>query len=304
MTNLLLLIDGNALLYRAYHSMPDFSKPGEQPTNAVYGFANMLHKAIQDFSPTHLAVCFDAKGPTFRNELFAGYQENRPKADDELVSQMLLVREMLDAADIPRYEMSGFEADDLLGTIAFKFGDQIHIDILTGDKDILQLVTNSVSVIMLKTGLSKIVVFTPDLVKETLGVWPTQIPDLKSLMGDASDNYKGIHGIGPKSAQELFKSNTTLEDIYTNIDQVKSPKIREALIENKEFVELCKKLATIKTDAQINFDLEGCRFSGYSHDLKQFFVEHKFKTLMRRIFDEELSDQTGQAHGELQQTLF
>lgn len=304
MTNLLLLIDGNALLYRAYHSMPDFSKPGDQPANAVYGFANMMHKAIQDFSPTHVAVCFDSKGPTFRNELYAGYQENRPKADDRLVSQMYLVREMLDSAGISRYEMPGFEADDLLGTIAHQYGNTIKIDILTGDKDILQLVTDTVSVIMLKTGLSKIVVYTPLLVKEFLGVHPNQIPDLKGLMGDSSDNYKGIHGIGPKSASELLKEHATLEDLYAHLDTVKSDKIRTALEEDKEMAFLCKKLATIIQNADITFDLDETKFTGYSSNLKMFFTDHRFRTLMRRIFSEEIPEQAKQVDTSLQQTLF
>lgn len=285
---MLLLVDGNALLYRAFFALPDFSNK-DVPTNAVYGFGSMLHKAIADYQPTHIAVCFDAKGPTFRSELLETYQQHRPAPDTKLVPQFDIAREFLDAAGIIRREQSGFEADDLIGTLAKRYGGDMPVHILTGDKDILQLVTDSIHVIMLKTGMSKVIDYDPAMVKELFGLRPDQIVDLKSLMGDASDGYKGIPGIGPKTAVQLLQEYETLEGIYEHLSDIKKDSLRVALENGKESAELCKELAFLKTDLELDLTLENMVLKPFPPTLKEFFIKYQLKTLAKRYLDTDIS---------------
>lgn len=288
MNKKLLIIDGNALIHRAYHAYPSFLSYKGTPTNAVYGFAILLQKAIQNFTPHYVTVCFDTPTRTFRKDLYQGYQIKRPAPEDNLVGQFQLVRDFLKSAHITYYEKPGFEADDLIGTISCHIHNQnLDIYIMTGDKDILQLVNEHVFVITPKRGLDEIKLYSIDEVKKRFELLPDQIPDLKGLMGDSSDNYPGVAGIGPKTAVQLLRQFKTVENIYKNIDEVENKKLKERLVTYKDDALLSKKLATILCDMETDFDLEKTKFSSFNEDAKLFFEELQFKSLILKYFPKQ-----------------
>ncbi len=239
--NRLVLIDGNAILHRAYHAIPPLTAPDGSVVNAVYGFGTMLVRLIGDLTPTHVAVAFDRPKPTFRKELFAGYQSKRPEMDDLLVEQIPKVHKLVESFGIPIFEMDGFEADDVIGTLAkrvhvipanagiqskildprVKPEDDTRIDqviIVTGDRDILQLVEDEKILVYMPTkGLSEAKLYGEKEVKERLGVAPKNVADLKALSGDSSDNYPGVAGIGPKTAVSLIDVFGSTEGLYEAI---------------------------------------------------------------------------------------
>ncbi len=288
MENTLLIIDGNALMHRAYHALPPFKTKDGIPTNAVYGFLSMLQKSIVDFVPTHLLVCFDTPAPTFRKKIFAKYQAHRPKLEDKLSIQMPMIKEALDKAGIIHMEKPGFEADDLIGTIVKKIKvKNIRALIFTGDKDILQLVDDKTFVIAPLIGLANVKLYNQNEVKKRFRVDPTHIPDLKGLMGDSSDNYSGGKGIGPKTAVLLLEQFRNIENLYKNINEVKNERIKKILIDHKENVLLSKQLAQIKTDIDLNFDFDKTLFNGFNEDLKQYLMQLEIHSLAKRLFPEK-----------------
>ncbi|KKP49791.1 MAG: polymerase protein [Candidatus Roizmanbacteria bacterium GW2011_GWA2_33_33] len=241
----LLLIDGNAIMHRAYHALPPFKAADGTPTNVVYGYLSMLNKVVTDFKPDYLISCFDTPKATFRNKLFKEYQSQRPKIDDDFIIQIPLVKQAVDAAGIERMEKDGFEADDLIGTITRIFEtNKFRVVILTGDKDIFQLITDNVFVAAPQLGLANIKIFDRSEVEKKLDVSPNQIIEYKALVGDPSDNYPGASGIGPKTASKLIHQFGTVEQIYKDIDKVESEKVKEILKKEKDSVYLSKKLAT------------------------------------------------------------
>jgi DNA polymerase-1 len=284
--NSLLLVDGNALVHRAYHALPFFKTHEGINTNAVYGFATMLLKTTEDFKPSHVAVCFDRPEPTFRKKLLKSYQAQRPKMEDELSGQFPFIKDLLGSANIPVFEKAGFEADDLIGTIAQKAEREgFRVMILTGDRDIIQLVTKNIVVISPIKGLTEIMLYDEKSAAKKFGLPPSKISELKGLMGDASDNYKGVPGIGPKTAVNLLTQFGSVEAIYKNIDQVASDKVKNLLITHKEDALLSKKLATIMCDVAIDIDLASCKYEAYNVKLKDFFAKMQFNSLLRRYFD-------------------
>lgn len=284
MTNTLLLIDGNGLLHRSFHALPAFTMKNGQPTNAIYGFATMLYRATSDFRPTHIAVCFDTPVPTFRKKIFKEYQIHRPKMKDELKSQIPYVKEFLETAHISYFEKEGYEADDVIGTIVKKVNGKMRTLILTADRDMMQLVNESTYVITPQKGLSEIGVYTIEKTIQKFLVAPSQIPDLKSLTGDPSDNYKGADGIGPKTAAQLLIRFKTLKGIYDHIDDIASERIKKSLIQHKDHALLSQRLATIINDVLVDFHIEKCYFEGYNETLKTFFLTMEFHTLIKRFF--------------------
>lgn len=284
--NTLLLIDGNAIMHRAFHAIPPFKTSSGIPTNVIYGFFTMLNKAVTDFKPDHVVVCFDTPAPTFRKKLFTAYQAQRPKIADEFKSQIPLLKEALSKAGITYFEKDGFEADDLIGTLAKKYsnsGKESKVLILTGDKDILQLVNGAVFVVSPQTGLSNIKIYDLNEVKKKFNLPPDKIPDLKALMGDSSDNYSGAKGIGPKTAAKLLNEFGSVDNIYLNLNKIaETPK--KSLEENRENVLLSHKLATINTDVDINLDIKKTEFDKFDEELKNFFEKYEMKSLAARIF--------------------
>lgn len=297
----LLLIDGNALMHRAYHAMPNFHTKDGVPTNALYGFLSMLFKSVTDFKPQYIIVCFDTPKPTFRNTLSPTYQAHRPKADDDFIKQIPLIRQMLVEAGITFLEKDGFEADDVIGTLSEKFKNipDLRILILTGDKDIMQLVDKNVFVITPKTGLSDIAVYNEEGVEKKMGVRPNLIPDLKALMGDASDNYAGAKGIGPKTAAKLLAQYTDVNGVLTHANDIKENRIKELILAHKENIALSHELATIRRDVPIECDIEQTRFTWFNDKLKDFLTSLQIKSLQERIFNTKIKPETKPAEAEV-----
>lgn len=284
----LLLIDGNAIMHRAYHALPPFKSADGTQTNVVYGYLSMLYKTVGDFKPDYLISCFDTPKPTFRNKLFKNYQIQRPKIDDDFIVQIPIVKQALDAAGISRIEKDGYEADDLIGTITKIFEtNQFRVVILTGDKDIFQLITDNVFVAAPQLGLANIKIFDKSEVEKKLDVSPDQIIEYKALAGDPSDNYPGAPGIGPKTASKLIHQFGTVDKIYKNLEKVESEKIKEILEKEKESVYVSKKLATIMTDVDIDLDIDKLKFKNFNKKLIDFLTKYQMNTLIKRIFGQK-----------------
>lgn len=252
---MLLLIDGHAILHRAFHALPPLTNSAGQQTNAVYGFTTMLLNLIQTLKPTHLAVAFDLPTPTFRMQIWTQYQEKRPEMQSDLADQIPLVHELLDALGIPYFEVPGYEADDVIGTLSKNDGD---VAIVTGDRDMFQLINDHVKVVVPIKGLSQTKTYSSELVEEEFGVKPSQWVDVKALKGDSSDNYPGVAGIGPKTAQDLIAKYETLENLYKHIDELPL-KVKLKLANGVEMAGLSQKLAKIATDVPLKFNLENAR---------------------------------------------
>jgi DNA polymerase I len=288
----LVIVDGHAIAHRAYHSIPPLSKDG-QPVNAIYGFYSMLLSAIDTLKPDYLVVCLDSPGPNFRQAEFVGYRAKRKPTDFDLVSQLPKLPETLEQTGIKYFAMSGFEADDLIGTLTRRSLRRRRsiskkkiiskITIITGDKDLMQLVDEKVSLFVPIRGLSETKTFGIEEVKEKLGVLPTQVIDLKALMGDMSDNYPGVAGIGPKAATDLLSEYQNLDNIYFHLEEIK-PLVKEKLIKDKDNAYLSYKLATIVTNIPLKFTLKSARFNNKKiTGLETLFKEYNFKSLLSRL---------------------
>jgi DNA polymerase-1 len=284
----LLLIDGNGVMHRAYHALPLFKTKSGFPTNAMFGFFSILYKVIKDYHPDYLIVCFDTPVPSFRKKVFKEYQAQRPKVEDELAVQFKVTKEALDKAGITHIEKEGFEADDLIGTLVKRFQkEDLRILILSGDRDILQLINKNVYVITPQIGYSKSKIYDEQEVIQKFNVKPEQITDFKALVGDPSDNYSGAKGIGPKIAGKLINEYQSIDNIYKNLEKIPE-KIRTILQENKENVYLSLQLAKILSDAPIeNINLDEVKFDGFHPDLKDFLLKYEIKSITERIFNHE-----------------
>ncbi|MCK4403163.1 MAG: DNA polymerase I, partial [Dehalococcoidia bacterium] len=284
--DLLLLFDGNALVHRAFHALPPLtvSKTGEM-VNAVYGFANTLLKVLAEFKPTYWAVAFDRPVPTFRHEMFEEYKAQRPKAPEELKSQIKRVHQLVDAFHIPIFEIDGFEADDVLGTLGKQASEQgSETIIVTGDNDVLQLVLPEIKALMPRRTLSDTVLYDEEAVKQKYGIRPEQITDFKALVGDVSDNIPGVPGIGEKTATKLIRQFGSLEGIYDNIGNVMPSKLRAMLREYQSQAFQSKELVTIVKDVPVNLNLEACRVSTYDRsEVVELFRELEFINLLPRL---------------------
>lgn len=279
----LVLIDGNAILHRAFHALPPMNHKGV-PTNAVYGFFTMLFKIIEDLRPAYLIVCFDRAAPTFRKQMYVGYQATRPALSDDLSPQFEMTDKALDSAKIVRFGIDGYEADDLIGTLSVQATKKgIQTIIVSGDRDLLQLVNNKVLMIAPITGMTKMTLFDEVKVKEKYGLEPHQIIDYKALVGDASDNYPGVGGIGPKGAANLLNKYQTLENIYKHISDLPIG-LQEKLAQDAEQSALAKKLATIICDAPLTFDESTAEISKIdTKGLDKSFEGFGFNTIRNRL---------------------
>lgn len=280
----LVLIDGNAIMHRAFHALPPLTTKRGEPINAVYGLVSMLLRVIQDLKPTQIAVAFDEKEPTFRHKALPAYQAQRPAMANELSSQFEKARDFLTAAGIPIYSKPGFEADDVIGTIATKAGENVVI--VTGDRDQLQLVDDAknIKLYMPVGGLANAKLFGEAETVERMGVPPTQIDDYKALVGDSSDNYNGVPGIGPKTAINLLSKYKSMKGIYEHLKDVPET-TRQKLEKGKEAGELSKKLATIVRDVPIDIDINSMgKWKVDSSAVIDLFVnDFGFKTLTNRV---------------------
>lgn len=309
-----IIIDGNAILHRSYHALPPLKTKKGEMVNAIYGFMMILIKVLHEIKPKYIAVTFDKAAPTFRHKMYEPYKGTRVKVDgiEELYKQMPKLKEIISAFNIPIYELDGFEADDIIGTIARKinignnmpYNQEIETIIVTGDLDTLQLVNENTKVYTLKKGLSESIVYDKKEVEERFGgLTPEQMVDYKSLRGDPSDNIPGVKGIGEKGAIDLLKVFRTLENLYKEISSANaeklvagkkiSPKVLKALIEHKEDALLSKRLATIDKNAPINFRFDDIVWKGFDQKkILELFQEMEFKSLMSRLGDLALVEKT------------
>lgn len=288
MSNKLVLIDGYSLLIRAYFAMPSLSNSKGVPTGAILGFVNILQKIIEDEKPTNLAVAMDLKEPTFRHKMFEGYKATRKPMDEELKEQIPLFYRLLDVAKIKHFSMAGFEADDIIGSIAKKVsGDENEVVIVSGDRDLLQLISEHTSVKLSKyvKGKSNTKLYGEAEVMQEFQVTAKGIIDLKALMGDASDNIPGVKGIGEKTATKLLNEFKTLDNLYENIDSVKSERTRNLLVNGKDMAYLSRKLAIINVDVPIEIDLDDLKFYDFYRDEAtfDFFKELGFKKQLEKF---------------------
>ena len=285
--NKIVLIDGNSLINRAYYAMPKLINKQGKPTGAVYGFLSMLIKLIDEIEPTHIAVAFDLKAPTFRHKMYDEYKAGRHPMPEDLVEQMPLLKEVLKCLNIKICELAGYEADDILGTLSCRFSDKTFI--ISGDKDILQLVSSSTEVWLAKKGIT-------DMDKVTLsgmqleGFLPHQVIEYKGLAGDSSDNIKGVKGIGEKTARNLLNEYKSIDGIYENIDKIKG-KVHDNLVNDKESAYFSKKLATIYTEVPIDCTIDETKFI-YPFNEKQLEMlnELEFTSLISRMKFENIPD--------------
>lgn len=294
----LVLIDGHALAYRAYHALPDdlTTSKGEL-TNAVYGFTSMLLNVLEEEQPTHIAVTFD-KGRTFRHEIYEEYKAHRAKMPDELRTQMDRVRKVVQALDIPIYEKEGYEADDVLGTLARQGEEQgVETLIVTGDMDLLQLVDRHTRVLTSRWRFSDTVIYDVDGVEERYdGLEPDQLVDYKALMGDKSDNIPGVYGVGEKTATKLLKKYGALDEVYAHLNEV-STRFRRRLEEGRTQAFLSRELAKIDRDVPVALDLEACRVRTFDYDeVLDVFHELEFKSLIDRLPQPRSLQPPGVAH--------
>lgn len=289
--NRLVLIDGNAVMHRAYHALPPLTAPDGKPVHVVYGFVSIILKIFHDLKPSHMTVAFDRSGPTFREKLFAAYQSQRPKMEDDFISQIPLVHDVVAAFGIPIFESDGFEADDVIGTICRQVMKTVihQVVIITGDRDILQLVRDEKVLVFMPTkGLSEGKLYGEKDVTERMGVAPKFIADLKALMGDASDNYPGVVGIGPKTAIQLLNQFGSVENVYTDIGRVSGEMIKTKLIAGRESAFLGKHLATIRTDAPITFKAAAARVTKLdTSEVRNILESMHFPSLLRRLTGEQ-----------------
>ncbi|MDZ7798781.1 MAG: DNA polymerase I [Patescibacteria group bacterium] len=283
----LVIIDGNALIHRAFHALPPTltTKKGEL-VNAVYGFTSVLLKVLNDLKPDYVAATFDLAGPTFRDKMYKEYKATRVKADQSLYDQIPRVKEVVKAFNIPIFEKKGFEADDLIGTIVSQITNhksQIESIVVTGDLDTLQLVNKSTKVFTLKKGVSDEVIYDEKAVKQRFGFGPKKVVDYKALRGDPSDNIPGVKGVGQKTATKLIKEYGCLEKIYKNIDKIKE-RWQKLLKENKKEAELSKKLATINCNVPLKFNLKKAKIHDYDRrEVVELFQKLEFKSMLNRL---------------------
>ncbi len=302
----LVLIDGNAILHKGYHALPPFRTTKGELVNAVYGFASVLLNLLNEQQPDFMAVAFDVKGGTFRNEKSVDYKATRTKAPDDLYAQIGRIKDVLAAFKVPIFEAPGFEADDVLGTLARQGearGD-IEVLIVTGDLDTLQLVGDRVKVLALHRGFSNPIVFDRAAVYERCALWPRQIADFKGLAGDSSDNIKGVNGIGKKTAVDLLQKFETIEGIYEAVGEI-SGAVGVKLAAGREDALLSKELASIVCDVPgVNLDLPACEVQEYEFDqVAGLFEELGFRSLMKKlgVFEKRAAERRNE---EVQGSLF
>lgn len=289
----LVIIDSHAIVHRAYHSIPRLTHDG-QVVNAVYGFYSMLLSAAATLKPKYLVVCSDSPGPNFRNAEFIGYRAKRQAPDHDLISQFPLIDQTLTQSQIPLFTVGGYEADDLIATIArqalHKKSPKTHrpliteVTIITGDKDLMQLVNDKVNLFVPVHGLSETKIFSAAEVQEKLGVSPTQVVDFKALIGDSSDNYPGIPGVGPKTAVELLQKYHTLDNIYTHLDEL-LPAVKEKFTAYKTDAYLSQKLAQLVDNIPlIKLKLKDARWDqNRLQNLLPVLSDFGFKSLVSRV---------------------
>ena len=287
----LLILDSNSLLNRAFYAIPPLTNSEGIHTNAVYGFTNMLFKMKEEIKPDYIVAAFDRKAPTFRHKEYEDYKAGRKKMPPELGEQFTLVKEVLNLLAVNIYEIDGFEADDIIGTLAqFAEKNGIEVFIVTGDRDALQLASDNIKVVITKKGVTETAVYNKEAFIEEFGVTPTQYIDVKGLMGDKSDNIPGVPGVGEKTAFKLISTYGSMEGVLSHIDEISGKKLKENLETYSEQAIFSKKLATIMTEVPIEFDLEDIKSQeNYNkEELKKLFFKLGMKSLLAKLPGDDL----------------
>ncbi|MGI6375826.1 MAG: DNA polymerase I [Anaerolineae bacterium] len=283
-TKRLMLIDGHAMAYRAYHALPPLTGPNGEPTNATLGYANILLKAIADYAPDYVVATFD-RGKTFRHEQYPQYKATRAETPDDLRVQFDRIQQLTRALGIPIYELDGYEADDLLGTLS-RQGEQkgLEVIIVTGDSDTFQLITDRTRVLLPRRNVGDVELCGPDEVKERYGLAPGQLIDYKALVGDSSDNIPGVSGVGVKTATNLLQAYGTLDGVYEHLDEVTQARFRNALEAGRESAYMSRDLVTIRRDVGVALDLEGGTWGQFDREaVVALLRELGFSSLLSRI---------------------
>jgi len=298
----LLLIDANSIIHRSFHALPPFTTPEGKPSGAIYGIASILLKLWRDERPDYAAALFDRPEPTFRDEKYAEYKAQRPPAPDELIQQIIEAHKLFEAFGIRTFEKPGYEADDLIATLAerFKTVPDLQVVILTGDRDTLQMVEGDKLVVQtFNKGVSDTTIYNEAAVIEKYGIAPTQMVDYKALVGDSSDNIKGVPGVGPKTALELIKKFGTVKEMYRQLesddadDAAELKKIRERFGAFKKEAELSEELVTLERHAPIEIPpLDELAPFGGTDAAAKYFEKMGFATLLKRILMPETEKRT------------
>lgn len=280
----LVIIDGHSVLYRSFYAIRLLTTKDGTPTNAVYGFANTIIKILDEIRPTHMLVTFDSGKNTFRSQMYDGYKANRREAAPEIKTQFPLAEKLVEAFGIRMWKEEGYESDDLIGTITKNLESVPNIEILvvTGDRDLFQIVSDKTTIVYMKKGISEVEMYSLGTVVSKYGVQPVQLIDVKSLMGDSSDNIPGIAGIGEKTALKLISDYGSLDGVYANIDSIKG-KLKERLENGKDDAFLSKVLATIKRDVPTGLNLDDLKYEGIREELAELFDKLEFKSLIKRL---------------------
>jgi len=282
MSKSLLIIDSHAVLHRAFHALPPLTNKKQEPVGAVFGFFSVLLSTLKEVKPEKLALCFDSPTPTFRHQKYIAYQAKRPKTEDRLVSQINKTWKIAKAAKIATFKKSGFEADDLAATLAKK-SKLKKVYILTGDKDLMQLVNKKVNLLLMQRQMSKFLQVKSKQVKKILGVAPNQVVDYKGLAGDSSDNYPGVPGIGPKTTLNLLNQYPSFKKIYQNLNKLPEG-LKKKLEKGQEAGELSLKLAQIINKVPLKIKSQQLAWKNDKiKELKEILAKEGFKSLVRRI---------------------
>lgn len=283
----IMLVDGMALLFRGFYATSyrgNFMKTKEGvPTNGIYQFLRYLFDAIDEFEPTHVICCWDMGSKTFRTDLYPNYKANRSAPPEELIPQFDLVKEVTEALNIPNIGLKNYEADDCIGSLATLYSDNNDsVMVLTGDHDILQLVSTNIDVIIMKKGQGNYDVFTDDNFYEKKGIYPQQVIDLKGLMGDSADNYPGVKGIGEKTGIKLLTKYNTIDNIIDNLTDLSSG-IQTKILNNRKMLDLSRELAEIKCDVQVSCELETALWSYDYEAFEREFYNLKLPHLVKLL---------------------
>ena len=279
------VLDGSSLIFRAFYALPPLSDAAGQPTNAIFGFSNMLTKLIADLQPDLMVLAFDKSRQTFRTERFADYKGTRDKTPEELLSQFPLLREFAAGMGIPFLEKDRYEADDIIGTLAVQAAEKDYdVMVITGDRDALQLVRPNLRVMLTKKGISELKEYDEAAFTEEYGFAPLGLIDLKGLMGDTSDNIPGIPGVGPKTATKLLLAYGSLEGVLAHAEEVSGKKLKERLLTYGEQARLSKELATIELHVpELTFEPEQCRMQPDLAKLRAFCDSHNLKAVWTNV---------------------
>src|SRR3989338_1192198 len=303
----LILIDANSIIHRCFHALPKFTAPDGRPSGALYGLASVLLKIFRETPPDYAAALFDRPEPTFRDKIYKEYKAQRPPTEDILISQLIEAPKLFEKFGVKPFDKAGFEADDLIATFAERFSaqsgsasggkDDLLVIIMTGDMDTLQIVSDGKIIVRtFKKGISETMDFDETAVKNKYGLEPKQLLDYKALVGDASDNIKGVSGIGPKTAAGILHKAGTLENAYAN-PALLPEKVREKLLESKEQAELSKKLVTLEKNVPMgDIGLEDLKAEMKTEDIRDYFEKFGFKALLNRM-DNGVKKSPEKTHG-------